>query len=281
MNDLQTLLNAIKLDKDTNLTVKTLKDGVTCLGIDGNYQQVKFYNSVEEMKADAELENNMYGIIKGTKPETDIEIVVGVYEYVDGECVSLIEYFNTFDADATSDDIAYGKIAYIDGQKVVGTIQTHEAGANENKSVTLDKENDTYAELINSPMRGDVLRVQSTEEIDNLYRATAIHQYDLKVDDLATLIELTPDKIIEGNTILGVVGTGFNGIRTYTTIEELEAVQGTQGDVAVVMGDTYEGTYEYDGTQWVEIFSDRRYEGTITPEEYQEAKGTASDILGE
>ena len=37
-NELQTKLDAIKLDKDTNLLPENLKKNITCLGITGTYE---------------------------------------------------------------------------------------------------------------------------------------------------------------------------------------------------------------------------------------------------
>ena len=58
-NDLQTKLDAILLDKNTNLLPENLKKGVTLLGVEGNLEAggsaevpVKLFNSEEELQAD-------------------------------------------------------------------------------------------------------------------------------------------------------------------------------------------------------------------------------------
>lgn len=54
MNELQQVLNDIKQDKNTNLLPGNLKDGVTCLGIEGTLEnKVKLFDTVEEMQADS------------------------------------------------------------------------------------------------------------------------------------------------------------------------------------------------------------------------------------
>ena len=55
-NELIETLNAIKLDKDTNLLPENIKSGVTVLGVDGTLESnsgVKLFETVEEMQADA------------------------------------------------------------------------------------------------------------------------------------------------------------------------------------------------------------------------------------
>ena len=53
-NELQTKLDEILLDKNTNLLPEHLKAGVTCLGVEGIYSaesKIKQFNSVDEMNA--------------------------------------------------------------------------------------------------------------------------------------------------------------------------------------------------------------------------------------
>lgn len=55
-NELIETLNAIKLDKDTNLLPENIKSGVTVLGVDGTLESnsgVKLFETVEDMQADA------------------------------------------------------------------------------------------------------------------------------------------------------------------------------------------------------------------------------------
>ena len=55
-NELIETLNAIKLDKDTNLLPENIKSGVTVLGVDGTLESnsgVKLFSTVEDMQADA------------------------------------------------------------------------------------------------------------------------------------------------------------------------------------------------------------------------------------
>lgn len=53
VNELQQILNDILADKNTNLLPDNLKEGVSCLGIDGQYEGgIKLFTTQEEMNAD-------------------------------------------------------------------------------------------------------------------------------------------------------------------------------------------------------------------------------------
>lgn len=67
-NELQQVLNNIKKDKDTNLLPTNLKDGVTCLGIEGTLEnKVKLFNTVEEMNQSAGNNENDIALIYSNK----------------------------------------------------------------------------------------------------------------------------------------------------------------------------------------------------------------------
>lgn len=189
---------------------------------------------------------------------------------------------DTSDATATAEFIANGKTAYVNDEKVTGTADHY---------VTSD---DTII-LASAAVTENVMGldcVTYTTPIQNGLCSTPTmfisgekdFRLALPVDRIASAIELTPEKILEGNTILGVVGTAKQeeGTKVYGTLEELQAVTGTEGQFAIVnSGETFDGAYKYTNGAWVEMFSSRRYDGTLTPEDYTTATETASNILGE
>ena len=68
-NELQTKLDAILEDKNTNLLPEHLKAGVTCLGVEGkNRQTIKKFNTAEDMQKDDDIYENDIAIIY--QPET-------------------------------------------------------------------------------------------------------------------------------------------------------------------------------------------------------------------
>lgn len=148
-NQLQENLDAILLDKNTNLKPENLKEGVTCLGVDGTMQS---------------------GI-------------------------------DTSDANATADDILMNKTAYINGEKITGTLPLFPNSRTfvvDNAGVTDNTEDSTL----------DLTTINVTKQVlDNNVNM----KFSAPYSDITTAIGLTADKLTQGNTILGVEGTATTG----------------------------------------------------------------------
>lgn len=420
MNDLQTLLDAIKLDKDTNLTPETLKEGVTCLGINGEVIRLRLFDTVEAMKASTDVEemkavtpeegefaiiyreeekeltstttfskvifpetvvlpeavpekvgfifrradgvstpqfdtstyfelhdegfggqfvitpgytatvsysttdgitfnrealyvitssetmetpedglldfgNDLIPVLE--KPEdTDLdvadtlwhdyikyfmilppEVYEGAYRYENGAWNKCTDIASSSDTTSTMFDIISGKSACSQNVKITGNLELKTELAVEQKTPyfknefsveTITERNVDKLKVVSCPLSERIALEEGT--------VLTIKQNQSSVADA---IGLTADKLVKGNTILSVEGTGT---RTFQTIDEMNSTEGTEGEVALVFnGTTYDGTYQYTSGAWTEMFSARRYEGTVTPEEYTAAKATASNILGE
>ena len=157
-NQLQENLDAILLDKNTNLKPENLKEGVTCLGIEGT-------------------------------------ATTGI---------------DTSDATATANDIAEGKTAYINGEKITGIVETlqHIFGnyiesinyvPNFSDIVSITASTDTSTPVILKP----------SEDINKLMMSINISD-----TELASHLGISSDKIKAGETILGVTGTYTGEIDT-------------------------------------------------------------------
>lgn len=107
----------------------------------------------------------------------------------------------TDDANATADDILLDKTAYINNKKVIGTIPLLGDG----RSKVYTEDITMFKTSGNSETQMDVL-LKISESIF-LKKGSRIY-LRMNNDYIAEVLELTPEKILEGNTILGIEGTG-------------------------------------------------------------------------
>ena len=144
-NDLVYKLQDILDDKNTNLKPENLKQGVTCLGVEGTMQS---------------------GI-------------------------------DTSDANAVAEDISINKTAYVNGQKITGTLPLFPNTRTftvSNAGVTNNTEDSTL----------DLTTINTTKQILD---SNVSMNFNADYSDVATAIGLTADKIKAGETILGITGT--------------------------------------------------------------------------
>lgn len=142
---------------------------------------------------------------------------------------------DTSDANATSDDIVQGKTAYVNGQKVTGTVQeiNSDLGVSEGEYVT----NDTIP-LVGVTETNIFAPIPDTVLLrgDNKSQIIMV----VKNSDIATDAGLTPDKLVEGNKILGITGTAKVG--TDTSDANATAKDIVSGKTAYVNGNKLLGT---------------------------------------
>ena len=157
-------------------------------------QQTKssgYYNSLQVNPVTSSIDAN----IKAENIKKDISIL-GVTGTLEGGT-------DTSDADATPNDIISPKTAYVNGEKIEGTI----------KLINMNEED--AQGFIQISLEHSIV---SDENGFSLYNKTPVRQcYEqdswigvgIANDGFVNEIGLTADKLVEGNTVLGVVGTAI------------------------------------------------------------------------
>ena len=155
---------------------------------------------------------------------SDVATAIGLTaeKIASGNTILGVEGTATADADATADDIVVNKTAYVNGQKITGTIPTATT-ITEDGSVQLESDGQFKA---SATVPNDIYLHSDI--------APRMIWLNLTKTQVANAIGLTADKIVSGNTILDIVGTASTGTTADTTIPQgeygLETAISGEGD---------------------------------------------------
>lgn len=117
--------------------------------------------------------------------------------------VGTLETLDTSDANATADDIARNKTAYVNGELITGNVFSYDDEILNSDTMEIDL-NQLSGD---GDLPGMVITLKQSVSskcmVTNNTKISAFKRYD----EFADLIGLTPEKIKAGETILGVTGT--------------------------------------------------------------------------
>lgn len=103
---------------------------------------------------------------------------------------------DTSDADATAENIEVNKTAYINGQKITGTLPLFP----NSRTFTVDGG-------ITNDTENSKLTISTINTLKQILDSNLNMEFSTSYSNVAEAIGLTPDKIKSGETILGVTGT--------------------------------------------------------------------------
>lgn len=122
---------------------------------------------------------------------------------------------DTSDADATTSDIAHYKTAYVNGQKITGTIAEYPYNNSINGGIVTDDVSAKDITIWNKNSDTDLL-------FDKILRGGA--GLRASYSNVADAIGLTADKILKGNTILGIEGTAESSENLQEQLDAQDAI---------------------------------------------------------
>ena len=199
------------------LTADKLVEGNTILGIEGTATSLKgqtktvIPSTIEQVIEPDENYNGLTSVTVNAVDNTiDANIVANNIRKditILGVTGTLDVGIDTSDADALANDIVVGKTAYVDNEKVTGTL-----------NIVSSPNEFTSGATVSTDIESSRLVLSTTNNTRQVIDSNVMMKFSATYDSVATAIGLTADKILTGNTILGIEGTADVGIIPDITI---------------------------------------------------------------
>ena len=199
------------------LTADKLVEGNTILGIEGTATSLKgqtktvIPSTIEQVIEPDENYNGLTSVTVNAVDNTiDANIVANNIRKditILGVTGTLDVGIDTSDADALANDIVVGKTAYVDNEKVTGTL-----------NIVSSPNEFTSGATVSTDTESSSLVLSTTNNTRQVIDSNVMMRFSATYDSVATAIGLTADKILTGNTILGIEGTADVGIIPDITI---------------------------------------------------------------
>ena len=268
------------------LTTDKIKAGETILGITGN---------VVELNGDTETvtPTTSQQIITPTSPKNGFTQVTvnAVTSAIDNNIqasnikngVTILGVQGTYsgidtsDANATSNDMASGKTAYVNEQKVTGSVSVLEA--------PFEQEWTSTSVSYEDGKQGQYLSVGTPVANDILLRAGARIFANINASSVASAIGLSANIIKSGETILGIQGTyAGSTMKEYSSVTDMnnDIVNIAEGELVKVVASgvtTYYIKETISGTATMTKLV--KESETISPQDFEEAEDQIGDLFGE
>ena len=255
-----------------------------------------YYNSLKVSGVTSDIDSNI--VPENIKSGVSVLGVEGTLE----------EGIDTSDATATPGDIVSPKTAYVNGEKITGSLiktnfqlsDLQELGIDTSGAISGNTfvacDNDNTSICIYTPM-------------DLCIGENSYFPATMSNNKVSEAIGLTADKIVQGNTILGIIGTGGAGTeyeplsRLGTAVTDVQLLEesnfvtlsGVVSDTGIVTEDEttfVAGTSFTNLANTIGLTADKikkgetilgitgTYEGIVSQEEYEQAVDTTEQILG-
>lgn len=121
---------------------------------------------------------------------------------------------NTYDADISANDLPEDKVAYGTNGKVTGTVPI----------ITTDPDGASimYADKVQSIGDVQLQLVTTNTGIRQILDVNSNIAIRADNTEIADVVGLTPDKLMKGNTVLGIEGTADGPVKLFETAEEMQ-----------------------------------------------------------